>query len=271
MTDFSGTAMFPYYWHAVFICLVTPIIFFVVGSFGKDVCSEIAHRIFGEYKNNHAYSGICVDISYPIYAIVDAAIMLLIFIQCWGFPGQTPINISENSFVEFDTMMIYWIVILSLIVCIRMRTTFIITTPERLASVGMTMISFLFVFELGDLMHIQDFYNSPQLLLHLLFAVLTIWMTTLLQWIYVGLLPTEQFRRREFYEAIEEKLIFEEYEDPNQEFCVDKREPFFAKLEKEFNQKRMLGINKNMMKLHRSDSLDEILEKINAQGDTDQL
>lgn len=33
----------------------------------------------------------------------------------------------------------------------------------------------------------------------------------------------------------------------------------------------MLGINKNMMKLHRSDSLDEILEKINSQGDTDQL
>jgi hypothetical protein len=28
----------------------------------------------------------------------------------------------------------------------------------------------------------------------------------------------------------------------------------------------MLGINKNMMKLHRSDSLDEILEKINQGG-----
>jgi hypothetical protein len=34
-----------------------------------------------------------------------------------------------------------------------------------------------------------------------------------------------------------------------------------------FHQKKIIGINKNMMKLHRSDSMDEILEKINAQGD----
>lgn len=37
-----------------------------------------------------------------------------------------------------------------------------------------------------------------------------------------------------------------------------------------FHQKKILGINKNMMKLHRSDSMDEILEKINAQGDNHQ-
>ena len=68
----------------------------------------------------------------------------------------------------------------------------------------------------------------------------------------------------QFYDQIEEKLLFEEFEDPNQEFKVDPSLPFFALAEKEINQNRILGINKNMNKVHRSDSLDEILEKINA-------
>jgi hypothetical protein len=37
-----------------------------------------------------------------------------------------------------------------------------------------------------------------------------------------------------------------------------------------FHQKKILGINKNMMKLHRSDSMDDILEKINAKGDNNE-
>ena len=73
-----------------------------------------------------------------------------------------------------------------------------------------------------------------------------------------------------FYQDIEEKVFFEEYEDPTTEFRILESDCRKNKLETELHQKNILGINKNMMKLHRSDSMDEILEKINSQGDNNE-
>ena len=73
-----------------------------------------------------------------------------------------------------------------------------------------------------------------------------------------------------FYEEIEEKLFFEEYEDPATEFRILESDCRQSKFETVLHQKNILGINKNMMRLHRSDSMDEILEKINAQGDNNE-
>jgi hypothetical protein len=61
-------------------------------------------------------------------------------------------------------------------------------------------------------------------------------MHNYLLYIYVTLIPTQLHFRRQFYDQIEERILFEEYEDPNQEFKIDKREPFFAEMERNLGQ-----------------------------------
>jgi hypothetical protein len=50
------------------------------------------------------------------------------------------------------------------------------------------------------------------------------------------LIPNQLHFRRQFYDQIEERILFEEYEDPHQEFKIDKQEPFFAEMERNLGQ-----------------------------------
>lgn len=64
----------------------------------------------------------------------------------------------------------------------------------------------------------------------------TIYMHNYLLYIYVMLIPNQLHFRRQFYDQIEERILFEEYEDPHQEFKIDKQEPFFAEMERNLGQ-----------------------------------
>jgi hypothetical protein len=44
------------------------------------------------------------DLSYLWAAIVDSAIVMLFYIQCWILPGQQPMNIEYKSYQDFDSM-----------------------------------------------------------------------------------------------------------------------------------------------------------------------
>jgi len=66
---------------------------------------------------------------------------------------------------------------------------------------------------------------------------------------------------------IEERLYFEEYEDPSQEFSLEDFEKDYENVSKKIKTKNLVNINKNMLKLHRSDSMDQILEKINLENE----
>ena len=59
-----------------------------------------------------------------------------------------------------------------------------------------------------------------------------------------------------FYKSIEERLFYEEYEDASQEFGIVDFEMRDTSVEKVLRKTKLLSVNKNMLKLHRSDSMD---------------
>ena len=62
---------------------------------------------------------------------------------------------------------------------------------------------------------ITDITGSPLLLVHFLFVVLMLFLTTFGLSVGRHLMPTKCRSLKFFYEEIENKLFFEEYEDPN--------------------------------------------------------
>ena len=59
----------------------------------------------------------------------------------------------------------------------------------------------------------------------------------------------------ERYQVIEDRLYMEEYEDPEQQFEIRDSENF-SNLVKQIEDTKLFSINQNLLKVHRSDSMD---------------
>ena len=57
----------------------------------------------------------------------------------------------------------------------------------------------------------------------------------------------------------------EEYEDPEQQFEISDSVDF-ANLVKQIEETKLFSINQNLLKVHRSDSIDQILDRLNVSG-----
>lgn len=73
----------------------------------------------------------------------------------------------------------------------------------------------------------------------------------------------------DWYADVEERLSYEEYEDPNQTFTIQQYPPLFQKINSATIQNTLRLINTNMMKCPKTDGLENILDKINIELDND--
>ena len=69
----------------------------------------------------------------------------------------------------------------------------------------------------------------------------------------------------ETYREIENRIFFEQFEDPNQEFKISDFD-YYPRLLKQLEENRLYAINQNWLKVNRSDSIDQTLDRINAAG-----
>lgn len=165
VTDLSGTSLFPVYWHAVYVCLVTPIYFFVAGSFSKDIASDYFNRIFGEYKGNFAYQAVFADYSYIVAAMVDCVLIVLLYVQCGSMPSETPLNKENKSYMDFETLTMFSMLTVNAVIVVRMRMRLCISSLEIISLNLITTILLLFLLEPGDMTGIVGITSCPQLIL----------------------------------------------------------------------------------------------------------
>jgi magnesium-transporting ATPase (P-type) len=116
VSDLTATAFIPYLWFSTFNLLITPFMFFVTGSVSQDFASNYMHRIYGEYRCNLVYSE-SFEPRILIGAFIDGLLFSSTYIQFYNYGG--PLNIDHNSYVEFETLELYGIVILTTIVACR--------------------------------------------------------------------------------------------------------------------------------------------------------
>lgn len=64
------------------------------------------------------------------------------------------------------------------------------------------------------------------------------------------------------YKAIEDMIFMEEYENPEQQFSITSLESYAA-VAKNLDANSVFSINQNLLIVHRSDSMDHILERLN--------
>jgi len=64
------------------------------------------------------------------------------------------------------------------------------------------------------------------------------------------------------YQEIEDRIFMEEYEDPDKQFSIQNLDTYIS-LVKTLDQNNLYSINQNLLIVHRTDSMDQILERLN--------
>mmetsp|Transcript_20117 Transcript_20117/g.19080 ORF Transcript_20117/g.19080 Transcript_20117/m.19080 type:complete len:203 (-) Transcript_20117:2966-3574(-) len=116
---------------------------------------------------------------------------------------------------------------------------------------------------------IKELFLTPVYLLTLSFVFLVLMLRNYCIDVAIKLVIPTSVARFSFYQDVEEKLYLEEYEDPNMEFHLKNFPSDYISIHKEILRQKKQVLNHNQMKLQRSDSMDQIVEKINKnlQGD----
>ena len=145
-----------------------------------------------------------------------------------------------------------------MVVIYSMNTLLMITC------VGITMI-----FDDDDLVGTTQLFTSPSMLFSLLFQILMLTLRNTVVEVLSKLVIRRYADQLDWYSDVEERLSYEEYEDPNQVFTIQQYMPLFQKINSATIQNTLKLINTNMMKCPKTDGLESILDKINTELDND--
>ena len=86
---------------------------------------------------------------------------------------------------------------------------------------GITSIGLLFVFDDDHLIGLRQLLQTPNLLLTLFFQLMIMVIKNELLNVTKRIIMKSSNKLLNWYEDVENRLSFEEYEDPNQTFTVD--------------------------------------------------
>ena len=101
---------------------------------------------------------------------------------------------------------------------------------------------------------VQTLFSSVSTMAFLAFSALVLGLRTYILLVIQVVLPYNK-RNLERYIAIEDRLFMEEYEDPEQQFCIQNL-PNYQALIRTLDTDTMFAINQNLLKVHRTDSMD---------------
>jgi len=155
-------------------------------------------------------------------------------------------------------------VILSLFQYWRHRSTLCATKAFLFLNFFTSFISLAFIAEDEYLAGLNMIVQSPNSIGIMLFILLALLMKQHVRLFYSFWSPRNK-ELVERYQIIEDRLYMEEYEDPDQQFEI-RDSVSFANLVKQIEDTKLFSINQNLLKVHRSDSMDQILDRINISG-----
>ena len=266
LSGFSTVLPYGSFFFATFMVVLTPIQYFLEGILHVEYGYGILHRIFGEYKFNQIHSVSVLNFSGVVASAFFDALIFLIFpiVETVQMPDML-VEEQSGKTVAWTSRIVMNAILLSIFQSWRNRSIYAETNLQRTLNIIMFLITLGFVMGDEHLAGIKAVLASPNLLLTIVFVAILLSLKMFLRLAYQILSQSKQWKDRMNYQMIEDRLFMEEFEDPDQHFNIadfDNYPDLLGQLEKS----KMLAINQNLLRVHRTDSMDAILERINVSG-----
>lgn len=114
---------------------------------------------------------------------------------------------------------------------------------------------------------LQMLARSPSQILTLMFQILILILRNYISDIGQKMVFSRYSSLYEWYQEIEERLAFEEFENINQIFSINQNDYLYHKINSSNIERTLKLINQNMIKCTKDQGLEQILEKINSELD----
>jgi len=69
---------------------------------------------------------------------------------------------------------------------------------------------------------------------------------------------------------VSERVLLEEFDLPNQEFSIEELKEEHQSIQKQVNSNKLKDINYSLRRTQRSDSIDDVLEKLTVNNELDE-
>ena len=218
-SGFSGQLPFTNFYYYMFMLFIAPGEILVHSMFYKDVGYEYLYRIYGHYKYNFSFSLVETEfvIIDSISAVVDWGAIYLPFERA---SFLTCVSLIQSQPISAQTYNCYQVILLQLIFYFYFRNTAVQVTYSMTILLAFTLIGCSMILDDDGLVGTTQLFTSPALLLTLAFQLLALAARNTFTDAMSKLVIRRYADLHDWYSEIEDKLSFEEYEDPNQQFTI---------------------------------------------------
>ena len=195
---------------------------------------------------------------------LDAIFLMLCYLAAGIFGSDFQIESKSGKEVSWQTHILLNSVLLTIINLTRSRSIKSNVLIIECVNYLLSFCALITVLEDKDLAGFSNAIRAPHVLACALFIFLYGQLKQFTRLVFEIVLPWN--RKHEMrYKAIEDKIFMEEYENPEQQFSITSLESY-AQVAKALEANSVFSINQNLLIVHRTDSMDHILERLNYQS-----
>lgn len=213
-SGFSGSLPYTNFYYFMFMVFLAPGEILIYAIFYKDYAYDVLYRIFGHYKYNFSFS--LVETEYVMVdsfcAIFDWLIIYLpfevyVYENCISLIGAT--NVSQQAY------NCYQVCLMQIIFFFYFKNTNVQVLYSLNSIFVCTLIGVALIFDDDGLIGTGQMFTCPGMLFALLYQTLVLSLRNFCVEVMSKLIVREYADLLAWYSDVEDRLSFEEYEDPN--------------------------------------------------------
>jgi len=211
---FTGSLPFGDFYYFVLVLILIPSQVLVFSVFYKDYGYDYLYRIFGHYRFNFSFKLVQSEFLLldTLNAIFDFAVVYLPFELVYY---QNPISLVDKSPVSDRAYQCYQTILFQMIFFHYLNMSNVQVKYAFNIILILTIIGIATIFDDDYLVGTTQLFTSPQLLLSLLFQIILLSVKNQLIHVFTKVVIRRYADMLQWYSNIEDKLSYEEYEDPN--------------------------------------------------------
>jgi hypothetical protein len=202
------------FYYFVFMLFLAPGEILIYSIFYKDYAYDYLYRIFGHYKYNFSFS--LVETEYvgidSICALYDWAVIYLPF-EIFAY-GPT-VSLIEGKNISKEAYNCYQVILMQVTFFFYFRNTNVQVTYSLNSILVLTFIGIAMIFDDDGLVGTTQLFTCPAMLMSLLFQIMMLSLRNTIVEVLSKLVLRRYADLLDWYADVEERLSFEEYEDPN--------------------------------------------------------
>lgn len=219
ISGLSDTVPFSNFFHFFLMLIQTPGEILVYAMFFKDYGHDFLYRIFGSYKYNFTFSSIETE-NLMLDMLLLSFDFFVIYLPVNHFMISTPVSITDGKEISQQAFFCYNVILMEMLLLFYFLRTNIKIIYANILLATITCIGAMMVLDDEGLIGIRQFLSCPLLIIALFLQFGLLFLRNTIVEVLLKYVIKKSADKLNWFANIEDRLDFEEFEDPAQVFSI---------------------------------------------------